>query len=114
MRPFMFNFNSQKFFLIFLFLFGSVKFALSETNTDKSYALKKIIDCSNNPLLIECKNIILYTESLQLREYGKGNFRCQSSLLGAQTELIRNIYMNKGQNKLSKISTPFVTKNCKF
>ena len=108
------QFNAQSLFLIVLFLFGSVNFALSDSYSDKSYTLKKIIDCSNNPLLVECKNIILFTESLQLREYSKGNLRCQSSLLGAQTELIRKIYINKNQKKLPKISIPFVIKNCKF
>ena len=108
------KFNLQQLFLIILFLFGFVNSASSETYPQNSYALKKIIDCSKNPLLIECRDIILYIESLQLREYRKGNLRCQSSLLGAQTELIRKIYINKSENNSLKISIPFVIKNCKF
>ena len=108
------KFKTQQLFLIILSLFGVVNFALPEAYPQESYALKKIIDCSKNPFLIKCKNIILYTESLQLRAYSKGNFRCQSSLLGVQTELIRKIYINKSENISPKISIPFVIKNCKF
>ena len=108
------KFNFQQLFLIILYSVGIVNFVLSETYPQKSYALTKIINCSSNPLLIECKNIINYTESLQLREYSKGNLRCQSSLLGAQTELIRKMYINKSKNNSPNISIPFVIKNCKF
>ena len=108
------NFKKQLLFITTLFLYGSINVALSDNYPKASYAMKKIIGCLNNPLLSECQNIILYTEAMQLRAYNRGEFRCQTSLLGAQTELIRLIYLTKNKNDITKISIPFVIKNCKL
>ena len=108
------NLNKKFMALFILFLSGSFGVTLSESYSKYSPVLNKIIECSINPQAKNCKNIIAYTEILQLREYGRGNFRCQTSLLGAQTELIKNIYFDEIINKSTKISIPFVIKNCKF
>ena len=106
--------KKQLFVFTILFLCGFFEVSLSETYANKSILIKKIIDCSNNPILKKCHNIISYTETIQLREYDKGNYRCQTSLLGAQTELIKTIYFDKRINDSRKISIPFVIKNCKL
>ena len=108
------NINKKLLPLLILFFSGYFDVMLSATHSNQSPVLNKIIECSNNPLVKNCKNIIAYTETLQLREYGRGNFRCQTSLLGAQTELIKKIYFDESSNKSKKISIPFVIKNCKL
>ncbi len=108
------NYKNPLCLIIVLFFFGSLDEALSDNFAEKSFAVKKIIDCHNKPLLKKCKNIISYTESLQLQEYRKGNLRCQTSLLGAQTELIKKIYFSKNEDNSIKINIPFVIKNCKL
>ena len=114
MQKFITNYRNPYCLIIILFLFGSLDKALPDYYDEKSFAVKKIIDCTNNPFLNECKNIISYTESLQLKEYNKGNLRCQTSLLGAQTELIKKMYFSKNEENLKNIHIPFVIKNCKL
>ena len=60
----------------------------------------------------KCKEMILLTEQMQLREYYKGNLKCQTSILGLQTELIRNIYFDREIDNVSVKTIPFLIKNC--
>ena len=61
----------------------------------------------------ECNELILLTENIQIKEYQKGNFKCQTSLLGVQTELIRRNYFYTKKNKqISEITIKHVIKNC--
>ena len=60
----------------------------------------------------KCKEMILLTERMQLREYYKGNLKCQTSILGLQTELIRNIYFDREIDNVSVKMIPFLIKNC--
>ena len=61
----------------------------------------------------ECNELILLTENIQMKEYQKGNFKCQTSLLGVQTELIRrNYFYNKKNKQISEITIKHVIKNC--
>ena len=60
----------------------------------------------------KCKEMILLTERMQLREYYKGNLKCQTSLLGLQTELIRNVYFDKEKYHVSGKTIPSLIKNC--
>ena len=108
------NYKNPLCLIIILFFFGSFDESLSDHFAEKSFAVQRIIDCHNSPLLKKCKNIISYTESLQLQEYRKGNLRCQTSLLGVQTELIKKKYFSKNEDNSIKINIPFVIKNCKL
>ena len=108
------NYKNPLSLIIILFFFGSFDELLSDHFAEESFAVQRIIDCHNNPLLKKCKDIISYTESLQLKEYEKGNLRCQTSLLGAQTELIKKMYFSKSEDDSTKINIPFVIKNCKL
>ena len=60
----------------------------------------------------ECQNLILIMEKLQIEASNKGNFKCQSSLLGIQTEIIKNFYFEK--NDILSQSTIYsdLIKNC--
>ena len=60
----------------------------------------------------KCKEMILLTERMQLREYYKGNLKCQTSILGLQTELIRNVYFDREKNSVSGKTIQSLIKNC--
>ena len=60
----------------------------------------------------ECQNLILIMEKLQIEASNKGNFRCQSTLLGIQTELIKNMYFEKNEIPLEPIILSYLIKNC--
>ena len=62
----------------------------------------------------KCKEIILQTERIQLSEYYKGNLKCQTSILGLQTELIRNIYFKRHKEDFYGRTIPSLIKNCKL
>ena len=71
--------------------------------------LKKCFEAENKD---KCKEMILRTERMQLRAYSEGNLKCQTSILGLQTELIRNIYFEKNKNNISWKTIPSLIKNC--
>ena len=51
-------------------------------------------------------------EKMQIVEFERNRFKCQSSILGLQTELIEDYFFNKVPKKLKPISIPYVIKNC--
>ena len=71
--------------------------------------LKKCFEIENDD---KCKEMIVQTEQMQLREYYNGNLKCQTSILGLQTELIRNIYFNSYKKNISEKAIPSLIKNC--
>ena len=71
--------------------------------------LKKCFEFDNED---KCKEMILITERMQLREYYKGNLKCQTSLLGLQTELIKSIYFDREKDNVSGKTIPSLIKNC--
>ncbi len=106
--------EKQLFSFAIVVMFGYFGTITSKTFSQENYHIKKIIDCYSNSKLKMCKNIISYFEIIQLREYNRGNYRCQTSILGAQTELIKKIYFDKMESNKPIISLPFVIKNCKL
>ena len=101
-------------FIIFLFL----NFALlpnpviSGTILTKTELLKKSNDCLIYSKKQDCKALILHMEQMQIDEFERNRFKCQSSILGLQTELIEGYFFNKFPKRLIAISTPYVIKNC--
>ena len=71
--------------------------------------LKKCFEIEND---YRCKELIFLTERMQLQEYYEGNLKCQTSILGLQTELIRNIYFDKEIYNVSAKTIPSLIKNC--
>ena len=71
--------------------------------------LKKCFEVENGE---KCKEMILLTERMQLREYQKGNLKCQTSILGLQTEIIRKIYFDRNKKNVPGKTIPFLIKNC--
>ena len=99
--------------LIFLVLncFGEM---ISTEPYYHSSFLKELKKCFESDKEEKCKEMILITERMHLREYYRGNLKCQTSLLGLQTELIRNIYFDRKKNNVSGKTFPSLIKNCKF
>ena len=77
-----------------------------------SLFLKELKECFEAENEDKCNEMILLTERMQLREYYNGNLKCQTSILGLQTELIRNIYFEKNKNNISWKTIPSLIKNC--
>ena len=71
--------------------------------------LKKCFEIEND---YRCKELIFLTERMQLQEYYEGNLKCQTSILGLQTELIRNIYFKRHQDNLYEKTISSLIKNC--
>ena len=97
--------------LIFLVLNCFVIKISAETYYPQSF-LKELKKCFEADKEDKCKEMILFAERMQLREYYKGNLRCQTSILGLQTELIRNIYFDREKDNVSGKTIPSLIKNC--
>ena len=101
-------------FIIFL----GLNFALlpnpgiSGTILTKTELLQK----SNNCLMYfkkqDCKTLILHMEQMQIEQFERNRFKCQSSILGLQTELIEDYFLNTVHKSRNSISIPYVIKNC--
>ena len=97
--------------LVLLASNGFVGMICTESYYDLSF-LEKLKNCVDNRSEDKCKEMILHTERIQLREYYEGNLKCQTSILGLQTELIRNIYFDREKNNEYGKTIPYLIKNC--
>ena len=99
--------------IVFLFLVLNcyIEIISSEPYYSSSF-LKELKQCFEAENENKCKEMIILTEQMQLREYYKGNLKCQTSILGLQTELIRNIYFDKEKENVSGKTIPSLIKNC--
>ena len=60
----------------------------------------------------ECKKYIFIMEKLQIKASNEGIFKCQTTLLGIQSELIKNIYFEKNNVFSEYFITSNLIKNC--
>ena len=103
----------MKFLTIFslkFFLFSNI--LMAETIPNKSYILKQSRECikdSQNPV---CRELVSQIEELQMVLFDQNRFKCQSSLLGLQSELIEAYYLKKFSNDRISLLFPYVIKNC--
>ena len=101
-------------FLTFLFLkvlFLS-NFLMAETIPTKSIIIKKSSECIKGSRNKICRELVSEIEKLQLLVFDQNRFKCQSSLLGLQSELIEAYFLRIQSNKKKSIMIPFVNKNC--
>ena len=105
------NVRKNSFVLIFLVLNCFVQ-RLSTESYYHSTLLKELKKCFEAEKQDKCKELILLTERMQLKEYNEGNLKCQTSILGLQTELIRNIYFNMEKDNVFWKTAPSLIKNC--
>ena len=79
---------------------------------NKSEILRKSNECFKDFQYKVCEKLIFKMEKLQLVESEQNRYKCQSSILGLQTELVEAFYFKKVQKIQSGIMIPYVTKNC--
>ena len=86
-------------FLKFLLLSN---FVMAETIPTKSKILKEADYCIKDSQSQVCKELISEIEKLQLEAFDQNRFKCQSSLLGLQSEIIQ-VYWGCKQKLLKLI-----------
>ena len=96
-------------FLKFLFLFN---FVMAETIPTKSKILKESSDCIKDAQTQVCKELVSEIEKLQLIVFDQNRFKCQSSLLGLQSEIIETYFLKNFSNERISFMIPYVIKNC--
>ena len=87
-------------------------FSLAENGIENNINFDELKTCLRKSNIEECKKIILIIEKLQIEASNKGNFKCQSTLLGIQTELIKNFYFEKNDILSQPIIKTNLIKNC--
>ena len=96
-------------FLKFLLLSNVL---MAETIPTKSNILKLSSECLKNSQNKVCRDLVSQIEKFQLVVYDQNKFRCQSSLLGLQSEIIKS-YISKNSSKEGiTLMIPYVIKNC--
>ena len=98
-------------FLLLKFLLLS-NFVIAETIPTKSKILKEASYCIKYSQGQVCKELISEIEKLQLLVFDQNRFKCQSSLLGLQTEIIEAYFFNNSSNNRVSFMIPYVIKNC--
>ena len=98
-------------FLLLKFLLLS-NFVMAETISTKSKILKEASYCIKDSQAQVCKELVSEIEKLQLLVFDQNRFKCQSSLLGLQTEIIEAYFFNNFSNKNISLMIPYVIKNC--
>ena len=98
-------------FLLLKFLLLS-NFVLAETIPTKSKILKEASYCIKDSQAQVCKELVPEIEKLQLLVFDQNRFKCQSSLLGLQTEIIEAYFFNNFSNERISLMIPYVIKNC--
>ena len=85
---------------------------MAETIPTKSEILKKSSKCIKDSQNQVCKELVLRIEKLQLAVFDQNKFKCQSSLLGLQSELIEANFFKNYSRKRILFMIPYVIKNC--
>ena len=108
----MFQFSLKKFInfspLLFVFLSNPI---FAKQLLTKAEILRKSNECFKEVQYKVCSNLFLEMEKIQLFESDQNRYKCQSSILGLQTELIESYYFKK-ISKNKAIMIPYVIKNC--
>ena len=87
-------------------------FVMAETIPSKSKILKQSTDCIKDSQTQFCKELVSEIEKLQLVEFDQNRFKCQSSLLGLQSEIIEAYFLKESYNEKMSFMIPYVIKNC--
>ena len=85
---------------------------MAETIPTKSDILKQHIDCIKHFQPQACKELVSEIEKLQIVEFDQNRFKCQSSLLGLQSEIIEAYFFKNFSNEQISFMVPYVIKNC--
>ena len=85
---------------------------MAETIPTKSEILKLSSDCMKDFKTQACKELVSEIEKLQIIEFDQNRFKCQSSLLGLQSEIIEAYFFKNFANEQISFMVPYVIKNC--
>ena len=85
---------------------------MAETIPTKSKILKNASYCIKDSQAQVCKELVFDIEKLQLVVFDQNRFKCQSSLLGLQTEIIKAYFFKNFSNERISLMIPYVIKNC--
>ena len=85
---------------------------IAEQLLTKSDILKKSNECFKDFKNKVCSNLFVEIEKIQLVESEQDRYKCQTSILGLQTELIETYYFKKLKKNKKGIMIPYVNKNC--
>ena len=85
---------------------------MAETIPTKSQILKQSSDCIKDFQTQACKELVSEIEKLQIVVFDQNRFKCQSSLLGLQSEIIEAYFLKNFSNKKISFMIPYVIKNC--
>ena len=101
-------------FLTILFLKSLLlsNFLMAETIPTKSKILKQTSECIKDPQNLVCRELVSHLEKLQLVVFDQNRFRCQSSLLGLQSEIIEAHFLKNFSNQKISFMIPYVINNC--
>ena len=98
--------------ILFLKILFLSSFVMAETIPTKSQIIKQSSDCFKDSRTQLCKELVYEIEKLQLVVFDQNRFKCQSSLLGLQTEIIEAYFFNNFSNERISLMIPYVIKNC--
>ena len=98
--------------ILFLKILLLSNFVMAETMPIKSKILKESSECIKNPQNKVCSELISQIEKLQLVVFDQNRFKCQSSLLGLQSEIIEAYFLKNFSNVRISFMIPYVIKNC--
>ena len=85
---------------------------MAETIPTKSKILKQSNKCIKDSQNQVCWELVSQIEKLQLLLFDQNKFKCQSSLLGLQSELIDAYFFKNSSNERISSLIPYVIKNC--
>ena len=85
---------------------------MAETIPTKSKILKQSSECIKDSQNQICRELVSQIEKLQLVEFEQNRFKCQSSLLGLQSELIEAYFLKESYNEKMSFMIQYVIKNC--
>ena len=85
---------------------------MAETIPTKTKILKKSSDCAKDFQPQVCKELVSEIEKLQLVAFDQNRFKCQSSLLGLQSEIIEAYFFKNFSDEGIIFLIPYVIKNC--
>ena len=85
---------------------------MAETIPTKSKILRQSSDCIKDSQTQVCKELVSKIEKLQLVVFDQNRFKCHSSLLGLQTEIIEAYFLRNFSNEKISFMIPYVIKNC--
>jgi len=98
--------------ILFLKFFFLSNFVMAETIPTKSDILKQSSVCIKDFRSQACKKLVSEIEKLQMVEFDQNRFKCQSSLLGLQSEIIEAYFLNNFSNEQISLMISYVIKNC--